>query len=93
MPRAARAAPAPVRLPGGPHLAQGPVDVAELLRHLRHVGADAEREVEIGRHGAYIEDMREILWFIGLIMAPAAVMFAGLLLFILLAALIAPFLG
>ena len=36
--------------------------------------------------------MREILWFIGLIMAPAAVMFAGLLLFILFAALIAPFL-
>ena len=34
-----------------------------------------------------------MLWFIGLVMAPAAVMFAGLLLFILFAALIAPFLG
>ena len=89
MPRAARSAPAR----RAPHLAQGPVDVAERPRRLRHVGADTERQIEIVRHRAYIEDMREILWFIGLIMAPAAVMFAGLLLFILFAALIAPFLG
>ena len=37
--------------------------------------------------------MREILWFIGLIMAPAAVVYAGIFLFVLFAALIAPFLG